>query len=164
MGELCRYLLAQPPSPVDKSHSLRLIYGVGLRPQIWTEFVERFNIKTVVECYGSTEGNVGMVNFDGKPGAIGFSSKWVEYIKQQYLIKVDRETNEPIRNDRGLCIICKANEAGELIGRISSNKFSQFDGYLQKEATEKKKLENVFEIGDLFFRSSDILMKVRRAV
>ncbi|GAV09592.1 hypothetical protein RvY_19098 [Ramazzottius varieornatus] len=159
VGELCRYLLAQPPSPMDKGHSLRLIYGVGLRPQIWTEFVERFGIRMVAECYGSTEGNVGMVNFDGKPGAIGFSSKWVEYVKQQYVIRVDRETNEPIRNDRGLCILCKANEPGELIGRISNNKFSQFDGYLQKDATQKKKLQNVFEIGDVFFRTGDILVK-----
>lgn len=122
--------------------------------------MERFGIRMVAECYGSTEGNVGMLNFDGRPGAIGFSSKWVEYVKQQYLIRVDRETNEPIRNDRGLCILCKANEAGELIGRISNNKFSQFDGYLQKEATQKKKLQNVFEIGDVFFRTGDILVKV----
>jgi acyl-CoA synthetase (AMP-forming)/AMP-acid ligase II len=159
VGELCRYLLAQPPSPKDTEHSLRIIYGVGLRPQIWNEFVQRFKIPRVAECYGSTEGNVGFLNIDGKPGAIGFTSVFVEYIKQQYLIKVDMQSNEPIRDKNGFCVLCKTNEPGELIGKITTSKFNSFDGYLQKDATKKKHLPDAFSKGDLYFRTGDILMK-----
>ncbi|OQR74201.1 long-chain fatty acid transport protein 4-like, partial [Tropilaelaps mercedesae] len=38
IGEICRYLLAQPEKPQDKQHRIRMMFGNGLRPQIWTEF------------------------------------------------------------------------------------------------------------------------------
>lgn len=57
---MCRYILATPPSPADKSHSIRTIFGNGLRPQIWKQFVDRFNIPNVAEFYGATEGNANI--------------------------------------------------------------------------------------------------------
>ena len=58
IGEICRYLLTAPPRPdIDRSHKIRLMYGSGLKAQVWAEFVERFNIAKVSEFYGSTEGN-----------------------------------------------------------------------------------------------------------
>ena len=33
------------------------MFGNGLRPQIWSRFVQRFNIPNLSEFYGSTEGN-----------------------------------------------------------------------------------------------------------
>ena len=57
---MCRYILATPVSPVDKAHKVRLIFGNGLRPQIWPQFVERFNIPRVAEFYGATEGNANI--------------------------------------------------------------------------------------------------------
>lgn len=57
---MCRYILAVPPKPTDTQHNVRLIFGNGLRPQIWTEFVERFNIPRVAEFYGATEGNANI--------------------------------------------------------------------------------------------------------
>lgn len=62
IGEMCRYILATPISADDKRHKLRLIFGNGLRPQIWKEFVERFNISKVAEFYGATEGNANIGN------------------------------------------------------------------------------------------------------
>lgn len=59
---MCRYVLAVPPKPSDTEHKLRMIFGNGLRPQIWTEFVERFNIPKVAEFYGATEGNANIGN------------------------------------------------------------------------------------------------------
>ena len=44
IGEICRFLLQTPPCPEEEEHGLRMMYGVGLRPQIWKEFVTRFNI------------------------------------------------------------------------------------------------------------------------
>lgn len=57
IGELCRYLLTTPRKPEDTLHNLRLMYGNGLRPQIWSQFTTRFNIPNIGELYGSTEGN-----------------------------------------------------------------------------------------------------------
>ena len=38
IGELCRYLLNAPPSPLERGHKIRAITGNGLRPEIWREF------------------------------------------------------------------------------------------------------------------------------
>lgn len=61
---MCRYILATPASDTDKNHSVRLIFGNGLRPQIWPQFVERFKIKKVAEFYGATEGNANIGKFN----------------------------------------------------------------------------------------------------
>lgn len=59
---MCRYLLNAPPKPEDNAHRLRLMFGNGMRPQIWGEFVKRFNIKRISEFYGSSEGNANIGN------------------------------------------------------------------------------------------------------
>lgn len=61
---MCRYILAVPPKSTDGDHNLRMIFGNGLRPQIWTEFVERFKIPRVAEFYGATEGNANIGNYN----------------------------------------------------------------------------------------------------
>ncbi|RWS00420.1 long-chain fatty acid transport protein 4-like isoform X2, partial [Dinothrombium tinctorium] len=40
IGEVCSYLLDQPPKPTDKLHTVRKMYGAGLRQTIWRTFVE----------------------------------------------------------------------------------------------------------------------------
>jgi len=60
IGEICRYLLAQPSRPFDRQHRVRVMFGNGLRPQIWNEFKERFGIERIGEFYGATEGNANI--------------------------------------------------------------------------------------------------------
>lgn len=60
IGEMCRYILAVPPKADDKKHKVRIIFGNGLRPQIWRDFVARFEIPQVCEFYGATEGNANI--------------------------------------------------------------------------------------------------------
>ncbi|KAG6439412.1 hypothetical protein O3G_MSEX000750 [Manduca sexta] len=57
---MCRYVLATPPSATDRQHKVRTVYGNGMRPSVWPDFVKRFNIKRVVEFYGATEGNANI--------------------------------------------------------------------------------------------------------
>ena len=66
IGELCRYLLNQPKVPEETQHSIRVMFGNGLRPHLWEEFQERFNIKKIVEFYGMTEGNTNIGSFSYK--------------------------------------------------------------------------------------------------
>lgn len=63
IGEICRYLLAQPHKPQDRGHRVRVAYGNGLRPQIWKEFMKRFNIERIGEFYGATEGNANISQY-----------------------------------------------------------------------------------------------------
>ena len=62
IAETSRFLLRNPPSPEDKKHNLRLMFGNGFRRDIWQEFVTRFNIPKITEFYASTEGNANMGN------------------------------------------------------------------------------------------------------
>jgi fatty-acyl-CoA synthase len=111
-----------------------------------------------MEFYGATEGNVGLVNLDSKPGAIG---RIPPHLRSRYnvkLVQFDPETETPVRNAEGRCIECGPNEVGEAIGEIKSDDARfRFDGYGDKEATEKKILRDVFEEGDVYFRTGDLL-------
>ena len=72
IGEICRYLLNTPECNEETQHRVRLMFGNGLRPQIWTAFVNRFKIPNVAEFYGSTEGNSNIINNENVKGAVGF--------------------------------------------------------------------------------------------
>lgn len=159
IGEICRYLLSVPPKPEDRQHNVRLMFGNGLRPQIWREFTKRFGIKMIGEFYGATEGNSNIVNIDGTVGAVGFVPRYATSVYPVILIKVDEETGEPIRDANGFCIRCKPGEPGLCIGKIDPKKaVSKFSGYADKKASEKKILRNVFSVGDQAFNTGDILV------
>lgn len=154
IGEMCRYILAVPPKPSDTQHKLRMIFGNGLRPQIWTEFVDRFNIPKVAEFYGATEGNANIVNVDNTVGAIGFVSRIIPSVYPISIIKVDPQTGEPLRDARGLCMLCEPNEPGVFIGKIiPDNPSRAFLGYVDEEASKKKVVYDVFKKGDSAFLS-----------
>ncbi|KKK81708.1 hypothetical protein LCGC14_2810740, partial [marine sediment metagenome] len=55
VGEICRYLYNQPPKSDDADNPIVKIVGNGLRPDIWLDFKERFNIQEIREFYGATE-------------------------------------------------------------------------------------------------------------
>ncbi len=57
IGEICRYLLSAPETPEEKQHRLQIMFGNGLRPQIWKQFTQRFGVNRIAEFYGATEGN-----------------------------------------------------------------------------------------------------------
>ncbi len=158
IGEVCRYVLAQAKKPVDTQHSVRLMIGNGLRPQIWSEFTKRFQIPKIAEFYGSTEGNVGMINPFNKVGACGRISVLLPFLNPVCLVKVDPDTGEYVRTSSGFCVKAGVNEPGEVIGRIRQNVVSShFEGYSDPKASSKKVLTDVFSPGDKYFLSGDIL-------
>ena len=159
IGELCRYLLNAPPGPHERDHAIRAITGNGLRPEIWEAFQTRFAIPKIVEFYGATEGNVSMLNYDGKPGAVGRVPNYMRGIVQTRIVKFDIETETPMRGANGFCIECADGEAGEAIGRIRNEPGANFEGYTQKADTQKKLLSDVFEKGDLWFRTGDLMRR-----
>jgi fatty-acyl-CoA synthase len=155
IGELCRYLLHTPEHPDEQHHRIRVCIGNGLRPEIWEQFQERFNIPKIIEFYGATEGNVALMNLDGKVGAIGRLPRLIRGAMGVALIRYDVAKDEHVRGPNGFCIPCKPGEVGEAIGRITA--VSRFEGYSNPEATEKKILRNVFKPGDAYFRTGDLM-------
>lgn len=159
IGEICRYLLAVPPSPNDRGHSLRMVIGNGMRPDVWQAFIDRYKIPAVLELYGSTEGNANIMNFDNTVGAVGFLPRILPAsVYPISLIKYDENNGEPIRDENGFCIRCDAGESGMCIGMISKKiPLKDFQGYVDEKETSKKIIKNVFKRGDSAFLSGDIL-------
>ncbi len=160
IGELCRYLLNTPESPLEREHSLRIAIGNGLRPEIWPRFQERFRIPLIMEFYGATEGNVGMINYDGKIGSIGRVPWYMRSIQKIRLVRYDVEKGVAVRGPDGFCSETANDEVGEAIGKIDPNdpRF-RFDGYTKSEDTEKKVLRDAFKKGDAWFRTGDLMRR-----
>lgn len=159
IGELCRFLLLTPQKPEDTKHKVKLMFGNGLRPQIWPQFQKRFKIDQICEIYGATESITNLANIDNTVGAVGFVPQFAKFLYPVDLVQCDEETGEPIRNADGFCIKCDFGETGVFIGKINPNHPSRnFAGYSDKKASEKKIIRDVFKKGDSYFNSSDILV------
>jgi fatty-acyl-CoA synthase len=162
IGELCRYLVNSPPHPKERAHRLRLACGNGLRPDVWREFKERFAIPQIVEFYAATEGNVSLFNFDGKEGAVGRLPWYFATRFPTKVVRFDVERQQPVRDQLGFCIECNDNEPGEVIGKIlndASKPGARFEGYATQSETDTKILRDVFEQGDVWFRTGDLMRK-----
>lgn len=158
IGELCRYLVATPETSGDRSHSLRIAVGNGLRPDVWGPFQKRFGIPMIREFYTATEAPGALLNWAGVPGMIGRmplrGAGWLR------LAKFDIDAEEHVRGADGFMVEAGPNEPGELLIRIpnkSALKGMDFRGYTDEKATDAKVLTNVFSKGDRYFRSGDLL-------
>ncbi|KAM4733315.1 long-chain fatty acid transport protein 2 [Anableps anableps] len=155
IGETLRYLCNMPKKENDKNHKVRFAIGNGVRSDVWAEFLNRFGDIKVRELYAATEGNIGFINYTSKIGAVGRVNFLHRFFFPYTLIKFDVEKEEPIRNSEGLCIEAETGETGLLVGKITRR--TPFVGYAgNKQQTEKKRLWDVLEKGDLFFNTGDL--------
>ena len=155
IGEVLRYLVNTPPGPHDRDHKVTRILGNGLRPDIWETFQQRFGIGHIREFYSSTEGNAHTLNLNDVPGSVG--TIILKSSDNLYLARYDVESEAHIRDEKGFCRKCEVGEAGELLGKIKST--TPFAGYTNEEESNKKLMRDVFEQGDVFFRTGDLLKK-----
>ncbi|GGB24816.1 long-chain-acyl-CoA synthetase [Flexivirga endophytica] len=149
IGELCRYLLAQPEKPVDRQHKVRVIVGNGLRPDIWDDFQGRFDIERIAEFYGASECNIAFINaynLDQTAGTCPLPYKVVAY---------DIETGAAVRNGKGRLTKVKKGEVGLLLAKVTDR--APFDGYTDDDATEAKLLRGGFKDGDVWFNTGDLV-------
>ena len=162
IGELCRYLVNMPPHPSETRHRLRLACGNGMGAGVWEEFQGRFKIPQILEFYAATEGNFSLYNCEGRVGSVGRIPAFLRHRLAVELVKFDHETGEPTRDKNGFCTRCVINETGEAIGRIPAEGASmsgRFEGYADRAATERKILRNVFEHGDAWYRTGDLMRR-----
>jgi len=154
VGEMPRYLLNQPPSEYEmiqkQKKTLKKMLGLGLRKEIWEQFQSRFQIEHIYEFYGLTEGHRSLYNVEEVPGMIGRNNQG-----GLELAKVNPETGELYKNERGFCVKCKLGDIGMALIKIDKKTF--FTGYKDIEKTQKRILHNVFKKNDKFFNTSDML-------
>ncbi|MCU1700931.1 MAG: acyl-CoA synthetase (AMP-forming)/AMP-acid ligase [Mycobacterium sp.] len=149
IGEVCAYLLNQPPKPTDRRHRVRVIAGNGLRPAIWDDFTNRFGIARVCEFYGASEGNTAFLNVFNVDKTTGICPSPIAFVEY------DDESGEPKRGQDGRVHKVKTGQPGLLLSKVSS--FQPFDGYTDKAATEKKLVRNAFKDGDVWFNTGDLM-------
>ena len=152
IGEICRYLYNQPEKPTDRKHCIKKIVGNGLRNEMWRDFKKRFGIKQIFEFYGATERFApNIANRFNLNCTVGFT------LNPYAIVKFDTDTNEPVRDEDGHMIRVKEGEAGLLIGQIIADDVFI---YTSKIADDKKIFRNVFEEGDIYFNSGDLLKEI----
>lgn len=163
IGEMCRYLVSSPPTPYDRAHNVRFAYGNGMRMDVWQKFKDRFNIGTIVEFYGATEGTAACFvhsRNDYLRGSIGRQGAFMRAISNFIIVKHDHATDAPLQDAKtGYCSKCKTNEPGELLHPLDADNINeQYQGYFGNDkASMSKVLFNVFKKGDAYYRTGDIV-------
>ncbi|MBJ2289967.1 long-chain-acyl-CoA synthetase [Pseudomonas sp. MF5691] len=152
VGELCRYLIDQPPSPRDCDNRVVKMIGNGLRPGVWGPFKERFGVEHICELYAASDGNIGFTNVLNFDNTIGFS------LMHWALVDYAHDTCEPIRGSNGFMREVQKGGQGLLLARIDDK--APFDGYTDPEKNRKVVLSDVFEKGDRYFNTGDLLRSI----
>ncbi|CAA9999530.1 unnamed protein product [Nesidiocoris tenuis] len=130
IGEMCRYMLAVPPKPTDTQHNLKFMIGNGLRPAIWRAFVYRFQIPSMTEVYGATEGNVG--DLEGKAGMAALVDPNRELKLDAFAVALDECLPTYARP-----VFLRILDSIELTGTFKMKKVT-----LQKEGFDPTKIED----------------------
>ncbi|MEC3916706.1 long-chain-acyl-CoA synthetase [Nocardia sp. CDC160] len=153
IGELCRYLLNQPPRRTDRAHTVRLCVGNGLRPELWDEFQNRFGLERIVEFYGASEGNVAFINAFSIDKTAGFTPLPFA------IVEYDDATGKARRGPDGRLRRVAHGGVGLLLAKVTDS--SPFDGYTDAEATESKLVRDGFKKGDCWFDTGDLVRDQR---
>jgi crotonobetaine/carnitine-CoA ligase len=115
VGPMAMAILAQPPSPSDAAHALRLALWVPLHPDAQVEFEERFNTPVLSEAYGQTEVSpLALNSIDGDRNRAS-GGRAVPYLELQIL------------DDQGYAVPIGA--AGEIVVRPTHPDVEFFLGY-----------------------------------
>lgn len=101
MGSLLSMLAKQPPSPRDRDHRVRRLYGAACPASLWPVFEERFGV-VLHEHYGSSEVGIATHN-TADVRRVGSCGKPVDYLE----VRIADEDGEEV----------PPGEAGEILVR-----------------------------------------------
>jgi len=149
VGELCRYLSFQDPSEEEKDNPISSMVGNGLRPDLWDCFRNRFNVERIVEIYGASEGNALFMNLLNKDETIGMTNARVA------LFEYDVAEDKLVKDTESKFIEVGEGQPGLLLVEIGPDAI--YNGYTDKKASEEKVISNVFEEGDRWFNTGDLV-------
>ena len=149
VGELCRYLSFQDPSEEEKDNPISSMVGNGLRPDLWDCFRNRFNVERIIEIYGASEGNALFMNLLNKDETIGMTNARVA------LFEYDVAEDKLVKDSESKFIEVDEGQPGLLLVEIGPDAI--YNGYTDKKASEEKVISNVFEEGDRWFNTGDLV-------
>jgi citronellyl-CoA synthetase len=152
IGDICRYLMNAEPAATDRQHRVRKVIGNGLRPDIWDTFKSRFGIEEVYEFYASSEGNLSFTN------TLNFDSTVGWCVSKYAIVEYDTEDEVPIRRKGGFMKKVGVGEVGLMLSQI--NERFPFPGYVNDEENQKKVYRDVFEKGDMWFNTGDLMRDI----
>ncbi len=152
VGEICRYLLSTPPRADDAQCSITRAAGNGLRPEIWKPFKKRFGIRRVSEFYGASEANGGFMNVFNRDATLGITSATIR------LVAYDADTTEVLRDKDGRAIDVRDGEPGLMLIKVTDKQY--FEGYTNKQMSDRRIEHDILQDGDRWFNSGDVLRTV----
>jgi putative long chain acyl-CoA synthase len=154
-GEMCRALVDAPPDASDAHNPVRLFAGSGMRVDVWARLRQRFKVG-VLEFYASTEGNAVLANASGeKIGALG---RPLPGATDMSIVTYDFRAEDFVRDEQGFLQRCGVDRPGMLIARVDrGHPMAGFDGYVDEASTKARVLSDVFEPGDRWFQTGDLL-------
>ncbi|KAH3802828.1 hypothetical protein DPMN_156518 [Dreissena polymorpha] len=137
--------MAQPFRTTENQHRVRVMFGNGLQPGLWSDFQTRFGVKIIGEFYGATEGNCNVMMYALKHQE-GISVHIVILFGEDCKIVTScgKDCSE-------VHIIVTSTVTSHQLGIDCniSEIVTSFDGYVNKEATDKKKGDMAFLTGML---------------
>lgn len=160
IGDVGRAVLGATPEP--GALRLRVAVGNGLQAEIWPDFQRVLGGAKIREFYASTEAPSAILNLTGKVGSLGHVP--FERSRGFRLARLDPERRELVRGRHGRAEECAADEPGELLLRVFPSRrdpLGAFAGYTDEEASRARIARDVFEPGDAYFRSGDLLRRDR---
>lgn len=152
VGELCRYLLDQPLSEQDRDNRVTKMVGNGLRPGVWAQFKQRYEVEHICELYAASDGNIGFTNVLNFDNTIGFC------LQHWALVDYAPDTGEPLRGSDGFMHKVSTGGQGLLLAKIDEK--SPFDGYTDPQKNRKVVISDVFEKGDRYFNTGDLVRSI----
>ncbi|MEC7523635.1 MAG: AMP-binding protein [Myxococcota bacterium] len=154
-GEMCRALVDAPPEVNDAKNPVRLFAGSGMRRDVWERLQQRFKVG-VLEFYATTEGNAVLANASGeKVGALG---RPLPGATDMSVALYRFESDDFVRDEQGFVQRAGVDQPGMLIARVDrGHPMAGFDGYLDEATTRERVAHDVFERGDAWFLTGDLV-------
>ena len=161
IGELCRYLTHAPPRPRERAPSLRICCGNGLQPDVWTRFP------------GALRHSAGSSSSTPRPKATSRCSTSKAARRHRphpavhgaplpvALVAFDPETVRPRATRDGRASAARRAKPAKRsdVSRRRGDPAHRFEGYTNAAETEKKVLRDVFEPGDAWLRTGDLMRR-----
>ena len=149
-GEMCRSLVAAPPTVAEQNHPVRLFAGSGMRRDLWRKVQQRF-ATGVLEFYASSETSAVLANASGeKLGAVGHP---LPGSPELAIAAYDLDADDFVRDAGGRLVRARVDEPGMLIVRLDSPRGIADLAHLPAHRI----LSDAFTHGDTWFVTGDLL-------